>query len=77
MSFINYLSLHKELCTQLFNKSSFYRLIGRSYFLTGEYDKALECAQQSISIDPNSTITQFLLFEIYLQQNKDREGNPT
>jgi hypothetical protein len=50
------------------------RLIGRCHFLMGDLDKALESAQQSLSIEHNSSITQFLLFEIYLQQNKEREG---
>jgi tetratricopeptide (TPR) repeat protein len=49
------------------------RLIGRCHFLMGDLDKALESAQQSLSIEHNSSITQFLLFEIYLQQNKERE----
>lgn len=56
-------------------KAQTLRMIALCSYKSGNIDVALECANMSHSIDPNSLATNALLFEIYLSLNNDNMLN--
>lgn len=51
-------------------KGSILEVLGRAYFLYGEYSKASECYDQAIEVDPTNDYAHYCLGLCLLKENK-------
>lgn len=61
----------KKIEPQSRNNAQFYSVKAQYYFVTGEYDKALECVNQYDNLEKNSPLTYQMRALIYENKNDD------